>query len=129
MYSVSRSSDYFYDMLCFYRVMCLTAALLCFYSFRSSAQETAVRFQVRNAANEPVGYSTVTVISVPDTVHRVEKTADSTGLAVFQLVQGHPYLVRVTSVSYRASEKSITIKGDNPLYPLRLEPSSSSLGN
>jgi iron complex outermembrane receptor protein len=94
---------------------------------QANAQETTVRFKVTGTKNEPVPFATVTVVSVPDTVHRQEKVADSTGSVSFQLLQSRPYLVRVSAVNAKPLEKSLTIKGDNPLYTLIAEPISKSL--
>src|SRR5215213_5625848 len=93
------------------------------------AQETTVRFKIINSKNEAVSFATVNVISVPDTIHLQQKVSDSTGIAIFQLLQGKPYIIRVTSVNYKPLEKNITIKGDNPLYSLVAEPVSASLSN
>jgi iron complex outermembrane receptor protein len=91
------------------------------------AQQTQVRVKVSNDKNEALPFATVTVFSVPDTMHKWEKISDSTGLAVFQLSQGHPYLVRVSSVNYKPVEKNITVKGDNPLYTLITTPQSTAM--
>src|SRR4051812_46461890 len=91
------------------------------------AQQTQVRVKVSNDKNEAIPFATITVLSVPDTMHKWEKISDSTGLALFQLSQGHPYLIRVSSVNYKVVEKNITVKGDNPIYTLIAIPQSTAM--
>src|SRR3982751_4778542 len=91
---------------------------LVIFSFASQvqAQLTTVRIKVTNQKQETVSFATVIILSVPDTIHQQQRVSDSTGVSSFQLLQGKPYRVRITSVNYQPLEKSITIKGDDPLY-------------
>jgi iron complex outermembrane receptor protein len=95
----------------------------------AKAQETTVRFKLVNTKNEPLPFATVLVLSVPDTVSKQEAISDSAGIATFRLLQSRPYLVRMTSVNYKAAEKKLTINGDNPSYTIIAEPRSESLDN
>ena len=80
--------------------------LLIAFPFVLHAQETDVHFKIINTKSEAVPYATVTVMSVPDTTHQQEQVSDSMGLAVFHLVQGHPYKIKISSVNYQALEKT-----------------------
>src|SRR5579875_2297050 len=98
-----------------YLLFCLAFLCLGFVQLHAQ-QNTTVRFKILNQKNEPVSFSTVDVISVPDTVHVQQKVSDSLGLVSFQLVQSHPYRVKISSVNHKLFEKNITVKGDNPLF-------------
>ena len=100
--------------------------ICCFGFVQIHAQQTTVRFKI-NSKREPVPFATVVVLSVPDTLTQFKKISDSTGFISFVLQQGHPYLIRVSSVNYKPFEQSVTIKGDNTLYTFSLLPSSNSL--
>lgn len=97
-------------------------------SHQSNAQETTVRLKIAGPKNEPVPFATVNTISVSDTNIQQKKVSDSVGLVSFQLQQGRPYLVRISSVNYKPFEKSIIVKGDNS-FSFTLQPSANSLGN
>src|SRR2546423_538199 len=104
--------------------------LCCIYFFLSSSvysQETNIRIKVVNNKNEPVAFATVTVLSVPDTIHQQSRVSDSAGISEFQLLQGHPYIIRVTSINYEVPEKKVTIKGENPFYLFKAQALSSTL--
>jgi hypothetical protein len=113
--------------------MYLRNLLLCLvlftFGFKLHAQQTSVRFKIMNQKNEPLPFATVVVVSVPDTVHQQTKISDSTGVAVFQLEQLHPYIVRVSSTSYQSLEKNITVKGNNPSLTYSLRVATSTLKN
>lgn len=94
-----------------------------------NAQETTVRFKINNQKGEPLSFTTVVVISVPDTVHKQTKITDSAGMVSFQLLQSRPYLLRISSASYQTIEKKITITTDNPLFNITLQPIASTLKN
>lgn len=108
------------------RALLFCLIVSCFGFVSIHAQQTTVRFKI-SSKNEPVPFATIVVLSVPDTITQFRKVADSTGLISFVLQQGHPYLVRVSSVNYKLFEKSITVKGDNSIYTFSLQPSSNSL--
>jgi iron complex outermembrane receptor protein len=92
------------------------------------AQQTNARFRIISN-NQPVSFATITLIHVPDTIKQENKVADSAGLVEFSVSPGKPFLVRVSAVNFQRFEKSITIKGDNPIYTLTLVPASNSLNN
>jgi iron complex outermembrane recepter protein len=101
-----------------------------FFGFgQANAQETTVRFKIINQKNEPLPFTTVVIVSVPDTIHKQTKITDSAGLVSFQLLQSRPYLVRVSSATYQTMERKITITTDNPLFSFTLQPSVSTLKN
>jgi hypothetical protein len=105
----------------------LTAAMAT--AQQPTTRETMVSIRVINSAKEPLSFATVSVLSVPDTVHKLEQITDSNGIARFRLIQMKPYLIRVTSVNYHRLEKNITIKGDNPTYTLVATRSTQSLAD
>jgi hypothetical protein len=109
------------------RVLAFTI-LFCLSFCAAIAQSTNVTFKIINARNEPVPFATITVMSVPDTVNQQQRLTDSTGTAVFVLVQTKPYRVQVSSVNYTAQEKTLTVRSDNPVYTYTLQEAAKSLG-
>ena len=84
-------------------------AMFLFGFTKINAQETTVRFKITNKKNEALSFATVVIFSVPDTNHKQTKIADSLGTASFIILQSHPYLVKVSSSSYKTEERKITI--------------------
>ena len=105
----------------------LSLFLLFFASFVSYTQQTQVRIKVVNQQNEPVPFVTVKVMPVPDTVNKLEKMTDTSGLVLFHLQQQRPYKVVISAVSYLLLEKALTIKSDNPLFTYTLQQTGTSL--
>ncbi|MFN2458257.1 MAG: outer membrane beta-barrel protein [Chitinophagaceae bacterium] len=93
------------------------------------AQQTDVSFRITNSKNEIVTFATITVNPLNDSTQTIQKVSDSSGMAVFNLVQNLQYIVRVTSINYDPFQKGITVKGTNPVFELKLETSSKTLGN
>ncbi len=91
------------------------------------AQQTRVGFKVMNSKNEGLPFATVTVLSVPDTMNKVQQLTDSSGLVYFTLFVSRPYKVFISAVEYAPVQKAITIKGDNPTYKIIVETISKSL--
>src|SRR5947207_1148721 len=113
-----------------YLLFCCISSCIFFLSAtaqQSPARETNVTFRITNASKEPVAFATIAVISVPDTVHKQQQITDTSGLSVFRLSEGRPYLVRISSIAYNAIEKSITIKSFNPIFNFTLARGSKSL--
>src|SRR4051812_36052644 len=115
-----------------FRNWLLSAVLLVFSLLNTvfvHAQETTVDFKVINAKKEPLTSATVIVYSVPDTLHQKFAVTDSAGLVSFKLIQGHPYVVGVSSVDYKSIRKGITVKGDHPVFTFIAEPEVRNLSN
>ena len=90
-----------------------------FFSPRLHAQtthETTVRIRIINESKEPLPLATITVMNVPDTIHKQQQITDSNGLAIMKLIPMRPYLFRISSVNYQPIEKNITIKTENASY-------------
>jgi len=96
-------------------------------SLSAAAQPTNVTFKITNAQGAPQPFATVTVSQVPDSVRKEEKLTDSSGAAVFVLLQNRPYRVQATAAEYAPAELTLTLKGDNPVYTLVLEAKATSL--
>ena len=105
--------------------------LLSFFVFSIAlrAQDIEVHIRVATAKAEPLAYATISVIGVPDTTQRQQKSADSSGTASFSLRPGRSYLVRFSATGYQPFEKSILVKGDHPQYSFVAQPASNALGN
>ena len=93
------------------------------------AQETTVDFKITNAKKEPVTAATITIFSVPDTLHQQFTVTDSAGVASFKLMQGYPYIVELSSVEYKSFRKNITVRGDHPVFAFIAEPAVRKLNN
>lgn len=108
-------------------LVCL--ALFLFGFNQINAQETTVRFKITNQKNEALSFATVLIFSIPDTNHKQTKITDSLGTASFIVFQSHPYLVKISSSSYKTEERKITITTDNPEINVKLQPLVSTLNN
>jgi len=108
-------------------LLCIFFAAAPAFAQQPTTRETTVNIRITNNSKEPVPFATISVLSVPDTVHKQEKITDSNGSARFRLIQMKPYLIRVTSVNFQTVAKNITIKGDNPTYTLVTSKSTKSL--
>jgi hypothetical protein len=107
----------------------LVLTFVAIFSFSTiNAQTTRVTFKINNTKNESLAYATVTVTPVPDTVNKQQRVTDSSGLVSFQLEQGKPYRVQLSSVNYTPLEKGLTVSGDNPIYTYTLQDATKSLG-
>ena len=76
--------------------------------------KTEVTIKVINKQSQPVLSATVKVVPLNDSLHYFEKITDSSGIAIFDLLQAGHYKVTVTSVNYSLVQKGITIK-NNPV--------------
>ena len=94
---------------------------------KSFAQNTAVTIKVINKQTQPVLYATVKVVPVNDSLHYFEKVTDSSGIAIFDLMQANRYKVTVTSVNYSPVQKGITIKNDPASFTFLLENATKTL--
>jgi len=94
----------------------------------AEAQQAQVKIKVINNQSEPVPYATVRVVSVPDTVHKMERITDTSGVASFNLELQRPYKILVSSVNYQLLEKALTFNSDNLFYTVSLQEVGKSLG-
>jgi iron complex outermembrane recepter protein len=98
--------------------------------FIARAQEKMdVTIKVVNKSKEAIAGATILVLSVPDTLHKQQQIADSSGATVIPLEMNHPYLVRISSVDYQPLEKSISVKGSSREFVFTCTPSVKTLGN
>ena len=107
--------------------MLLCPFLFLIFSVASAAQNNPVIFKIINQKKEPVTFATITIINRADSNEVIKKSADSSGIARFNLVKGGQYTVRVTSVSYQALEKKITLTGNQTSFTFSLEPIGKTL--
>lgn len=103
------------------------AFLFLIFYVSSATQNYPVTFKIINQKKEPVIFATITIINRADSNEVIKKSADSSGIAKFNLVKGGQYTVRVTSVSYQALEKKITLTGNQTAYTFSLEPIGKTL--
>ena len=116
----------------FIKLTALSISALIAISFASAQdrpQKTNTTFRIVTSKNEPVAFASVTVISVPDTIHIQRKVSDSSGKVIFNLDQQHPYLVRISATNHVPIEKAISINGDHPVFTFTAEPIVKSLKN
>ena len=113
------------------RLLIITPLILFFniVNAQKGTQKTNVTFKIIATGKEPVGFATVAIISVPDTINKEIKITDSSGSVIFLLEQMHPYLVRVSAVNKEPLEKAITVRGDNPIFTFILDPLAKTLEN
>lgn len=92
-----------------------------------AAQDIPVTFKIINQKKEPVTFATISITNRADSNEVIKKSADSSGLAKFNLVKGNQYSVRVTSVNYQELEKRITLTGNQTSFTFSLEPVGKTL--
>lgn len=97
------------------------------FSASLAAQNIPVTFKIINQKKEPVTFATITIINRADSNEVIKIPADSSGLAKFNLVKGSQYIVLITSVSYQAVEKKITLRGNQSIFTFFLEPVGKTL--
>ena len=107
----------------------LLSLLFIFAGSTLHAQQTDVRIRISGPKGEGVGFATISSSGLPDTATRQQKAADSAGLAVFTLQQGHAYRLRITAIGFQALEKSIVVKGEQPTFNFTLQLPANSLNN
>ncbi len=91
------------------------------------AQDIPVTLKAINKKNEGIPFATFTVTKRTDSLLTQNKTADSTGRAVFNLQNETQYIVRITSVNYQPAEKGINISGNQRTFVFTAEPLSKTL--
>jgi len=97
------------------------------FSASVAAQDIPVTFKIINQKKEPVTFATITIINRADSNEVIKKSSDSSGLAKFNLIKGSQYTVLVTSISYQAVEKKITLTGNQTTFTFYLEPVGKTL--
>ena len=104
------------------------SSIFILFSIVLKAQNLNVTFKILNQKKEPVSFATIKVINRADTLQMQTKTADSLGLAVFNLSKGQ-YLIRISSINYQSFEKGITVSPNQTFFNLTLESLGKTLGN
>ncbi|HZI00884.1 MAG TPA: TonB-dependent receptor, partial [Flavisolibacter sp.] len=95
--------------------------------YLAQAQTPSVRFRITNAANQPVGYATLKIISATDSTQVLEKVSDSAGRTSFPLLQGNQYTVQVTAVGYQPFQKGILVQTVPSSFSFQLQPDDKKL--
>lgn len=93
----------------------------------ANSQTVNVQLKIVTSKNAPVPFATVIAISPADSNNKIEKISDSSGLASFELQQGQPYLIRISSINYKPFEKAIAIKNSSEVFSFSLQPLSNRL--
>lgn len=107
----------------------LFSLTLLFVSAFVKAQNPSITIQVSDNKNAPVTSATVIVFPINDSLNKQTKIADSTGIAVFDLALNNLYLVRISSVNYTSTEKTIKVGSESTTFRFVLQPVSKSLSN
>ncbi len=92
-----------------------------------NAQQTDVTFKIVNTRNEAVPFATIKVVPISDTLQLMQKTFDSTGTVVFNLIQGKQYTVTISSINYDPIQKGITVTGSKPVFRFTADETSKTL--
>ncbi|MEO8764598.1 MAG: outer membrane beta-barrel protein [Ginsengibacter sp.] len=103
------------------------AGLMAFLPGQSIAQNKEVTIKVVNRQTHPVSYATLKVIPVNDSIHFFEKLTDSSGSAVFNLIEANRYKVSVTSINYAPFQRGIAIKTNTTSFTFILENANKTL--
>jgi iron complex outermembrane receptor protein len=94
---------------------------LLFISATAQAQEVNITFKLVNQKREPVPFATITVVNRKDSLQSIKKSADSSGRAVFRLVKGEQYSIKISSVNYLPIEKGIAVTGNQTSFSFTVE--------
>lgn len=96
-------------------------------SATAAAQPSGTSFRVLNNKSQPVSFASITVTPLNDSAARLQKVADTNGIARFMLQNGQ-YLVRITSINYDPLEKNITVNGATPAFTFTMQAAGQTLG-
>ena len=66
---------------------------------RSYSQDIAATIKITNQKKEPLAFASITLINRLDSTEIVKKTADSSGVAKFNLKKNTQYTIRITSIN------------------------------
>jgi hypothetical protein len=91
------------------------------------AQQVNVSFKLVNSKQEPVPYASIVVVSRKDSTEQFKKAADSSGKAVFSLLKGFQYIVRISSVNHQPLEKGISVTATATHFNFTLEDLSNTM--
>lgn len=107
-----------------------TLLFICSFLFTSTyAQTSKITVRVVNSKSAPVPFASVKALLATDSTQSIDKICDSTGSAVFNLMQGAQYIIRVSSVNYGSANKGISIANHAMAFSVVLQPASQALGN
>ncbi len=91
-------------------------------------QQVRVIFKATDKDNQPITYAAMQVCSATDSANaHWEENTDSVGKAIFTLVQGQQYVVRLQAMNFKPTKKNILVKGEHPVFTINAEPESKSL--
>jgi hypothetical protein len=91
-------------------------------------EEISVSFKIISQKKEPVAFASVTAINRADSLQMDKKTADSSGIARFNLLKNGQYLIRITSVNHQSLEKGIIVLPNQNTFTFSLEALPKTLG-
>ncbi|TMI63013.1 MAG: TonB-dependent receptor [Bacteroidetes bacterium] len=110
-----------------FRIFIFSLLILFLNAANLNAQNTSVRIQVLNQKDQPVPYATLSASLRTDSLKIIKLTADSSGIAVFQLQQDQQYIIKFSAIGYLPFEKGITANGKNNRYIFNVENLSKKL--
>lgn len=88
---------------------------------RSYSQDIAATIKITNQKKEPLAFASITLINRLDSTEIVKKTADSSGVAKFNLKKNTQYTIRITSINYQPVEKGISTSGNQTFFSFTTE--------
>jgi hypothetical protein len=94
-----------------------------------TAQTATITLKISDAKGQGAAAATIVVLPVNDTLNKQTVSADSTGVAVLIIAANNLYLVRISSVNYKALEKTIKVGSENAAFRFILQPVSKELSN
>lgn len=109
------------------KLHCFFIFAFLFFSFNLYAQQAQLKINILNSKKEPVTFATVKLIPVADSSGAKEKISDSSGVALFNVVQGSLYIINVTSINYLPAQKGLTIKNPSSVFTITLASSENKL--
>jgi iron complex outermembrane recepter protein len=107
-------------------ILCIVLILLIGYS-SLNAQDRAVNFKIVGPKGDPVPNATVVVLNGLDSIDRISKFTDSTGLVKLSLKDSGLYTLIISSINYKTLEKGFRLIGKQTNYQFSLSPESKTL--
>ena len=108
-------------------VLIIITALFFSLSSVKAQQDITISIKAINQKKEPLSFASVTIINRLDSTQIIKKIADSSGIALFNVIKEGQYTVKITSINYQPVEKGIVITGNKTTFNFIAEPFGKTL--
>ncbi len=112
-----------------YRKIIVPVLFIGLFSVLSTAQNISVTFKITNPKNDPISNATIKIDNNTDSSLSLQKIADSSGIAKFNLLRNSQYFITISAVNHLPIQKGFALTGNQTSFRYILEPSSKKLEN